>query len=78
VHGGTEKNHKNISKNIRCPVLDYGPVTAEYRIWDSFVGAVMIYGLDCQGSILGRKKIFSLLHRIQTSSGAYPAFNAVD
>jgi hypothetical protein len=33
----------------------------------------MGYGLDGQGSISGRSKNFSLLHRVQTASGAHPA-----
>jgi hypothetical protein len=32
------------------------------------------YGLDGRGSILGRVKFFSLLHTVQTGSGAHIAF----
>jgi hypothetical protein len=31
------------------------------------------YGLDSRGSIPGRGKRFSLLHSVQTGSGAHPA-----
>jgi hypothetical protein len=37
------------------------------------VGIVTGYGLDGRGSIPGRDKIFSLLHIVQISSGAYTA-----
>jgi hypothetical protein len=40
---------------------------------DSSVSIATGYGLDNEGSIPGRVKIFSLLHSVQTSSGAHPA-----
>jgi hypothetical protein len=41
--------------------------------WDSLVGIVTGYGLDGWGSIPGRDRDFSLLPRVQTSSGVHPA-----
>jgi hypothetical protein len=43
------------------------------RSWDSSVGIVMGYGLKDRRSIPGRSKNFSLLHSVQTCSGAHPA-----
>jgi hypothetical protein len=42
-------------------------------IRDSSVGIATGYGPDGRGSISGRGKRFSLLHCVQTGSGAYPA-----
>jgi hypothetical protein len=40
-------------------------------------GIAMGYGLAGLGSIPGSVRFFSLLHTIQTSSGAHPAFYPV-
>jgi hypothetical protein len=47
--------------------------TVPYRSRESSVGIATSYGLDSPGSILGKAR-FSLLHRVQTDSGAHPAF----
>jgi hypothetical protein len=44
-----------------------------YRSWDSSVSIPTDYGLDGMGSIPSRGKRFSLLHNIQTGSGAHQA-----
>jgi hypothetical protein len=40
---------------------------------DRSVGIAMRYGLEDRGSISGRGKNFSLLHCVQTDTGAHPA-----
>jgi hypothetical protein len=44
-----------------------------HQSWDSSVGIETGYGLDDLGSIAGRGKSLSLLHSVQTNSGAHPA-----
>jgi hypothetical protein len=51
--------------------ISFGPYN--WRSRDSSVGIATGHALDGRGSILVRGKRFSLIHSIQTSSGAHPA-----
>jgi hypothetical protein len=44
---------------------------------DNSIGIATGYELDGRGSISGRDKIFSVLHSVQTGSGAQPASYAI-
>jgi hypothetical protein len=45
---------------------------------DSSIGTSTSYGLDGRGSICDGNREYSLLHSVQTSSRAHPAFYAMD
>jgi hypothetical protein len=60
---------------------DYKPlmcVCVCYRTQDSSVSIATGCGLDSQGSIPSRGRDFSLLHSVQTDSGAHPASYPMD
>jgi hypothetical protein len=51
----------------------------QYQITgDISVDISMGYGMDDQGSIPGKARDFSLLHSVQTDSGAHPASYKID
>jgi hypothetical protein len=62
--------HWNRNNVFLFPRLPLGYVWSQ----DSSVGIAMSYKLDGRGSIAGRGQDFSLLHSVQTDSGAYPAY----
>jgi hypothetical protein len=66
---------------VKCVILKLEPRLCDVFVvilWhlvglDCPIGIVMGYGLDGRDSIPGRDKTFSLLHNVQTGSGAQPA-----
>jgi hypothetical protein len=48
------------------------------NVVDSSVGVVVGYRLDCWGLFHGRARDFSVLHSIQTGSGAHPSSYSLD
>jgi hypothetical protein len=56
---------------VKC--INSNSIISMYESQDSAVGVVISNGLDSWGSIPDRRKRFSQLHSIQTSSGPHPA-----
>jgi hypothetical protein len=75
-------NEYNLMEELHCKVsvktyfpshiFQYIPQNL-YRSWVSSVSIPTDYGLDGMGSVPSRRKRFSVLHNIQTGSGAHHA-----